>query len=201
MVTAKLNYRVRGRTCEELLLLKFVTIRQPAIHFQVRQFAPGATNHGVIANFFLEGFALRAPKGELEQHKPLLTTMMASTRQNPGWVAAIAQHRRKMQRMRLKGMWNRHQIRMRTHREIAAMQKWGWEKQQASRDAQAATFSRTMREVELFDDPVLGRNIELSAGYKFVYRNNKGEYLLFNDPLLDPNMQFEGDWQKLRRAE
>ena len=28
----------------------------------------------------------------------------------------------------------------------------------------------------------------------------QGEYLLFNNPLFDPNVELEGDWQKLRQV-
>eukprot|EP00913_Durusdinium_trenchii_P010938 g10267.t1 len=202
---AKLAYSLDGRECEETLMLRMIASRQPTVSRQIRQFARqfGApvAQQGFIDQYFLDGFAMRVPKGEWKQHEPLLTTMMASTRQNPVWVQAVAQHRRKMEQIRLKGMRDRHEIRMRTHREIAAMQQWSWEKRQATRDQQAAKFSRTIREVELYNDPVLGRPIELGAGYKFVYRNGQGEYLLFNNPLFDPNVELQGEWQKLRRAE
>lgn len=204
LLTAKLAYQVNGRDCEELLLLCFISSRQPTVSAQSRQFARSVGynvgSQGFIDQFSLQGFAFRAPKGELKQNKPLLTTMMASTRQNPAWIQAVAQHRHKMQQIRLRGMWNRHQIRMRTNRQIAAMQQWGWEKRQAIRDRQAERYSRSIREVELYHDPILGRNIELGSGYKFVYRNGQGEYLLFNNPLFDPNVELDGNWQKLRQA-
>lgn len=204
LFTVMLTYQVNGRDCEEHLLLQMMTSRQPTVGFQMRQFARSvgmqAGPQGFIDQYFLDCVGVRVPKGELKKHQPLLTTMMASTRINPAWTQAVAQHRHKMQQMRLKGMRDRHDIRMRTHRQIAAMQQWGWEKRQATRDQSAARFSRTMREVELYHDPVLGRDIELGAGYKFVYRNGQGEYLLFNNPLFDPNVELNGEWQKLRQA-
>lgn len=201
VVTATVSYQVNGTECEEHLLLQFISIRQPVVNIQLRQLIPGAHGQGIIDSHFLEGFAFRTPKGEMKKHELLLTTMLASARQNPGWIQAVARHRHKMNQIRLKGMWNRHQIRMNANREIAAMQHWSWKNRQASNDRQAAQFSRTIREVELFHDPVLGRNIELGAGYRFVYRNNNDEYLLFNNPLFDPNVELNGEWQKLRRVD
>lgn len=199
MALAQLEYQIGGQAYEEVVTFRMVTIRRPTIAPEVARFSDGQT-HGFVYNCFLDMYAFRAPQGKLDEYQPILSTMLSSMRQNPAWNRAIQRHWNTMNRIDLKGMQDRAEIRRKANAEIAEMRRVGWQKQQASQDRNAAAFTRTIRGVDAYRDPQTGEDIELNHGYDFAYRNHRGEYLITNNALFDPNVELNGTWRKLKKV-
>ena len=80
----------------------------------------------------------------------------------------------------------------------AQLQQRTWEEGQASRDRIAESWGQTLRGVETWNDPGAG-SIELSAGYNEAWSRPDGTYILSNDPMFDPTVVFQENWQKLEK--
>ncbi len=57
-----------------------------------------------------------------------------------------------------------------------------------------------MRGVETYPDPANGETVELSNQYGQAWVNNRGEYLLSDQPGFDPAVTFKEDWRPLERV-
>jgi hypothetical protein len=56
---------------------------------------------------------------------------------------------------------------------------------------------QTIREVETWKDP--NGTVELSAGYNEAWSRPDGTYILSNDPLFDPNVAFQENWDRMQK--
>ena len=55
-------------------------------------------------------------------------------------------------------------------------------------DRAADSYSQSIRGVDAYHDPTSGRAVELPGGYKQVWTNGLGEYLLSDEAGFDPNI-------------
>ena len=62
----------------------------------------------------------------------------------------------------------------------------------------AGQFSRYIRGVERYRDPS-GREVDLSAGYTYVWGNGMGEYIMSDDPFYDPARTSSQRWTRLEK--
>jgi len=147
---------------------------------------------------------LRAPKGKLDEATKLFETMIYSTRINLEWfnqysqlVQALTQAQ--MNQIRAAGELSRYISR--TSSEISDMMRQSYEQRQASQDRINKNWSQYMRGVDEYHDPVAGRPVELPSGYKNAWVSGSGEYIVTDSVNFNPNVELNGNWQKLERQE
>ncbi len=146
---------------------------------------PQTTTSSTSAAFDL--YALWAPAGELDRDEKLFASIVASARPNPVWTAAVQQHLAAMARIAQKGALDRSRILAEANEYVANLRQETWEARQRSQDAMAEAFSQTIRGVETYVDPLRGGEVELPSGYRDVWTNGNGEYLLSEVAGWDPN--------------
>lgn len=95
-------------------------------------------------------------------------------------------HARRMAEISAKGAADRAAIRAQTTREIGEINAAGWKSRQDSLDRMHRDRVDTIREVNRYQDPVAGRQVELSSHYAYGYRTGSGQYVATDDPNFDP---------------
>jgi hypothetical protein len=128
--------------------------------------------------------AVRAPHGQLDFK--LLETIRHSAKADPRWSAAMAEHQQKMSGIATKGAADRHAIRMETAREIAEINRQGYESRQASQDSSVKDFVQVIRGVETYVDKTSNERVELPNTHHHAWRMNDGTYILTNDSNFEP---------------
>ncbi|UCF20121.1 MAG: hypothetical protein JSU87_01555 [Gemmatimonadota bacterium] len=73
-----------------------------------------------------------------------------------------------------------------------------WEERQASQDRLSREFSEYIRRVETYVDPVAGRDVQLPSAYDEAWVSSSGEYILSNNPNLNPNVGSNQSWERMR---
>lgn len=149
----------------------------------------------------LNMYLLRAPKARWSEFEPIFATALMSQRQDPTWQKAINQFNNNMHQIRMKGFRDRQKIMSQMHQDIMKSNQESWDRRQESLDRSHREFVEYIREVETYNDPLTGSQVELPHDYGYAYSNGQGEYFLTNDPTFDPNIQLStGSWQQLEVA-
>ena len=155
-----------------------------------------------MASEFLSGvgfpaFAMRAPDGELDFR--LLTTIQQSINPDPQWQSRFNAHQGKIARINLKGATERANMTRQTNNEINQMLRDSYEYRQRVMDQSHDRFSRYIRDVEVYNDPLEGR-VELPSSYERAWRLDNGEYLMADDPNFDPYRDLGVNGTELKRT-
>lgn len=186
------HYSHQGQAMEELIavLVVFQLNRmQGAVPGQIQE-------HLTIST--LPGFAMRAPRGEL--NLKLAETIRTSGKANPEWVNLMAQHNAKIAQINRKGAADRHKIHMDTMREIGEMNQKSYEYRQRVQDEGHKKFSQMIREVESFSDPD-GSEVELPSTHQNAWKLDDGTYILTDDHSFKPFRDLGVDGEQLERRE
>lgn len=186
----RIEYELEGKTVEEDLYCVLNSIALPVGNMTIQ-----------IAD---KVYALRASKGRLDDTTRLFETMIHSTRINLQWFNRYTQlvqalNRAQMNRIRAAGELSRYISR--TSSEISDMTRQSYEARQAAQDRINKNWSQYMRGVDAYRDPVAGRAVELPSGYGNAWVNGNGEYVVTDSVNFNPNVELEGNWQKLERKE
>ncbi|MBI2927235.1 MAG: hypothetical protein HYY24_16195 [Verrucomicrobia bacterium] len=186
----RMEYELEGKAVEEDLYCVLNSIALPVGNMTIQ-----------IADKL---YGLRAPKGQLDQATKLCETMIHSTRINLEWFNRYAQlvqtlTQAQMNQIRAAGELSRYISR--TSSEISDMMRHSYEQRQASQDRINKNWSQYMRGVDEYHDPVAGRAVELPSGYTQAWVNGQGEYVVTERVDFNPNVELEGNWQKLERKE
>jgi hypothetical protein len=149
-------------------------------------------------------YGLRAPKGKLDEATKRFETIIHSTRMNLSWYNRYAQlvqvlTQAQMNQIRAAGELSRYVSR--TSSEISDMMRQSYEQRQASQDRINKNWSQYMRGVDEFHDPLAGRTVELPSGYPNAWVNGRGEYIVTDSVNFNPNVELDGNWNKLERKQ
>lgn len=87
-----------------------------------------------------------------------------------------------------------------THDQISREMMDSYNQRQAVYDRLSDEFSRHIRGVEEYYDPLQGGSIELPAGYSNVWANGNGEYILTEDPNFNPAVGSNLHWERIERT-
>ena len=185
----RIEYEVQGQLVEEDLYAVLNSITLP--------------NGNMTLQLADKLFGLRAAKGKLDEATKLFETMIHSTRINLEWfnkysqlVQALTQAQ--MDRIRAVGELSRYISR--TSSEISDMMRQSYEQRQASQDRINKNWSQYMRGVDEYHDPVAGRAVDLPSGYRNAWVSGNGEYIVTDSLNFNPNVELNGNWQRLERT-
>jgi hypothetical protein len=186
-VGAILEYQQGGRVYEELLVLTVArTVKTSMLGGSHTYWTP-------------QIYAFRAPKGQLAGYQRLMGMMTASMRVNPAWEHAVTQVVVNIGGAMIKGAADRAAIWRQAMNEIGDMRMRSWQQTQDTLNRVSVAWSRTIRGVDGYHDPVTAQNVELPTGYKDSWTNGSGDYILSTDSSFNPNVVLRGDWVRMPR--
>ncbi len=136
-----------------------------------------------LAAFTTPAFAFRAPDGRLDF--TMVESLRSSIRSDPEYDRRMAAHYQTIGRIRAKGAADRAAVTTQHGDEVLDIINKGYESRQRMIDAGHDRVSRTIREVEVYNDPLEGQ-VELPSQYDRAWRLDGGDYLLSNDRNLEP---------------
>jgi hypothetical protein len=163
--------------------------------------APDMINGGSYASYTCATdtkISMRCPPGQEAEARRLLGTVMSSFRINPEWQRGVQQMVSNVAAVERRETMKRAQIQREAMNHTAELQQRTWEAGQESRDRIAEGWSQTLRGVESWSDGQ-GGTIELTGGYNEAWQRPDGTYILSNDPLFNPSVVFQENWQRLEK--
>ncbi|MBV9441522.1 MAG: hypothetical protein JO217_02390 [Acidobacteriaceae bacterium] len=87
----------------------------------------------------------------------------------------------------------------RVNDQISATIRQNYETRRAALERANANFDRYIRSVDQYQDPLKGAAVELPSGYRNVWANALGEYILSDDANFNPNVGSNRSWRQLQR--
>jgi len=166
-----------------------------------RTLAP--TMMGMVENIFWWAdylLAFRAPSGQLDAQSQILEVIVRSFRMNPQWYNRYAQLTQYLTQNQVQQMYHVGQISQILRQAsdfISEATMAGYRQQQETRGRIADAASRTIRGVQPYQDPISGGAVELPGGYGYAWTNSLNEYILTDDPNLNPNEGSNVNWQQM----
>lgn len=197
----RVQYQLNGRPVEEWMAATIQTIAAPAANTAALMngnAAMSSSNYTLLAYNLVGTWA---PGGQLDQHDKLFATMVASTRLNPGYVAAVTQWLQNIGRMQQQAAIDRHRIWREAQEYISNSIQQTYRENQVVQDRMAEQFAQTIRGVETYIDPRSNERVELVGGYSTAWSNGKGEYILSDSPNFNPAQVFQEDWREMKRPD
>ncbi|MBI4905373.1 MAG: hypothetical protein HY820_17190 [Acidobacteria bacterium] len=195
--SVRIEYTRSGQAVEEWVMATLVTVATPSANtaaLMQGQMNMSALTYSVMSEGVL---SVRAPAGRFDNK--LAATMMASTRPNPQYQAAVSQFLANMGNIAARGAMDRARIWREAGQQISATISQAYQQQQAVQDRAAAQFSQAIRGVETYVNPVSGKQVELAGGYENAWISPRGEYLLSDSPGFDPGVALRENWTKLAK--
>ena len=142
---------------------------------------------------------VRAPAGQLEQARPLLEAIALSVTEDPRYAAVLMHVRHKINMQEIETASRIAEISRQGREEAWNIYQSGVREQQASNDRMNSSFIDYVRDVDDFHDTD-GSKVNLPSLYSYVYSNGNGEYILTNEPTLDPNDGSYDRWERINPA-
>lgn len=172
-----IGYGYQGRSIRESIqVIVFLSLTR------MSDTISGATSE-FLTGVSLPAFAMRAPDGELDF--TLMNTVQRSMKLDPAWSQRINAHNRKLAGIQARGVADRAAVTSKYNAEISQIMREGEEYRQRVMDRSHEKWSRVIREVDVYDDPLEGR-IELPSTYDRAFRLDDGTYWMTDDQNFDP---------------
>lgn len=149
-----------------------------------------------LSAFSMPAFAVRAPDGQLDF--TMVESLRNSIQGDPEYDRRMAAHYQTMNRIQAKGAADRAAINRKYSNEISDIIHQGYQDRQKIIDEGHDRFSRTIREVEVYNDPLDGQ-VELPSHYERAWRLDGGDYLLSNDLNMEPWRDFGVNGTEMER--
>ena len=133
-----------------------------------------------------------------------LQTIARSFRINPRWLSKYNQLVEQLIQAQIRQIHNvgeLSRIIARTSDEISDMSMQAYNQRQAVNDRIADNFSRYVRGVDAYYDPVAEKQVDLPSGYDNAWTNSLGEYILSEDPSYNPNIGSNLNWEPMKRKQ
>jgi hypothetical protein len=144
----------------------------------------------------------RAAKGTVEQQYKLFQTILYSEKLNIQWLNLYSQVKDMMVKSQMEASNKAVELSRylsRTQSQISDTIRRSYEQRQAAIDRASANFDHYIRGVDEYRDPFQGRSVELPSGYRNVWANASGEYVLSDNANFNPNVGGTQGWRELQR--
>ncbi len=195
-VKGRVRYSVNGHAVEEWIVVATIITGTAGPSLDVRTNRMGqSVTYNCVA--YVTGES--APQGQLDASEKFFDLVTGTYRWDPAWQARVSGHAQAMGQIAQKGEHDRAAIRAKSAEDIRNIRQQSYEYAQRSADSISEQRSQATREVETYRNPTTGDMVELSNQYGQAWVNNKGEYLLSDQPGFDPSVTFKEDWKALER--
>jgi hypothetical protein len=142
-------------------------------------------------------YAMRAPQGQLGANEALFRMIRASLRWEPEWqrqyigmVDHLTEFQQNQRQIRAQMIRQFQQHEVEVINGVVANRARGMNQTVVGAD-------ELIRGVEPYRDPATGKTYELSSLYGNAWTNGNNEFVLSDDPNLNPSSLFNGDWKPL----
>lgn len=192
--SVKLEYSVNGRNYEEEIWGSVL-----AWSFSMPTMGGVVTNTNWTVDYL---FSFKAEKGGLDKNAKLFQTMISSFRLNPLWFSKyqqLTEYLINAQIQRINSIGEMSRIISRTSNEISDMNMRAYNQRQKAYDRMSDNFSDYVRGVDRYYNPTENRAVELPSGYRSVWTNSGGEYVMSEKEDFNPNIGSNLNWQRLDR--
>ena len=149
-------------------------------------------------------FSFKAPKGTLDSQAKTFQTIARSFRINPRWFSKYNQLVEQLIQAQIRQIHNvgeLSRIIARTSDEISDISMQAYNNRQKVNDRIADNFSRYIRGVDDYYDPVAEKQVDLPSGYDNAWTNSLGEYVLSEDPSYNPNIGSNLNWERIKKTQ
>lgn len=143
--------------------------------------------------------SFRAPVAKMDNLLETFRVIAASRRDNPAWhehitklYAVITRDQLRQQRE----IFDRFQQIRQTQAETSDMMFESWQKRSQAYDRIFDNYSRSLRGLETYNDPVSSRQVELPNGYNHAWSNGS-DYVMSDDPAFNPNRESSQTWTEI----
>lgn len=168
---------------------------------------PIQTIHGlaVNTNWYVDYiFSFKAPKGELDSQSKIFQTIARSFKLNPRWFSKynqLVEYLIQAQIRQIRNIGELSRIIASTSDEISSISMQAYNNRQKVNDRIADNFSRYIRGVDSYYNPIEDKTVELPAGYDNAWTNSLGEYILSDEIGYNPNIESNLNWKKIQIRE
>jgi len=190
----RVQYAENGRRVEEEI---YCVVE--SVSFPIQSMMGQVTNTLWTVGYI---FSFKAPQGRLDAAAKTFQTMIFSFRLNPGWFNRynqVVQYLIQAQIQRIQSIGQLSRIISQTSSEISDMMMDSYNQRQKVYDNISTNFSRHIRGVDAYHDPIEGKTVELPSGYNNAWANPLGEYVLSDDPGFNPNVGSTQNWQRIEQ--
>jgi hypothetical protein len=188
---AKYRYTVAGKA-----VIEDVTL---AITYFIA-YVPGVYGTTPAITWIAVPTSFRAPATEMDRHLETFRAIAASRRDNPAWHEHVTKLSAVITREQLRqqqAIFARLQQIRRTQSETSDMMFESWQRRSQAYDRIFDNYSRSLRGVETYHDPVSSRQVDLPNGFDHVWSNGS-DYALSNEPGFNPNTGSSQLWTEIR---
>jgi hypothetical protein len=147
-------------------------------------------------------FSFKSEKGKLESYTQVFQTITSSFKVNPQWYAKysnVIEYLAQQQITRIKSVGEFSRMLSQMSDQISDEKMKQFESRGDVYDKVSQKFSDNTLGIDRYYDPHEGREVELPSGYNHAWSNNKGEYIIIDDPNFNPNVGSNLDWRPLER--
>ena len=167
--------------------------------YPIQTFQGVVTNTSWYVNYI---FSYKAAKGTIAAKATAFKAMTDSIRISPQWfniynqvVNTLVQNQLKF----IRSMGELSRYISQTNSEISDSMMQSYNERQKIYDRIGEKMSESIRGTEHYFNPIEGSQVELPGGYKHVWTNGSGEYILTDSPGYNPNAETNKSWQELER--
>jgi hypothetical protein len=187
---AKFRYAVAGKPVIEdaTVVVSYFIAYMPSVYGQI----PAITWSASPTSF-------RAPAPEMDKRLETFRIIAASRQDNPVWHEHITKLYATITREQLRqqqAIFDRFQQIRRTQAETSDMLFESWQKRSQAYDRIFDNYSRSLRGVDVYSDPISSRQVELPNGYRHAWSNGS-DYVLSDDPAFNPNAGSTQTWTEI----
>jgi hypothetical protein len=147
-------------------------------------------------------FSFKAEKGKLEANTKVFQTITASFKLNPKWYAKysnVIEYLAQQQIRQIHSVGEFSRMLSQMSDEMRNDQLEQLESRGDVYDKVSQKFSDNTLGIDRYFDPHEGREVELPSGYSHAWSNNNGEYIVTDNPNLNPNVGSNLHWEPLER--
>lgn len=172
-----------------------------SVSFPIQTMYGPATNVNWYVDYI---FSFKAPRGELDSQAKIFQTIARSFSLNPRWFSKYSQlveYLIQSQIQQIRNIGELSRIISQTSNEISDISMQAYNNRQKVNDRIADNFSRNIRGVDEYYNPIEEKNVELPTGYRNAWTNSLGEYVLSEETDYNPNVGSNLNWRKIERRE
>lgn len=156
----------------------------------------GPYGHNVTWNIAAD-IQFFGPAGKLASQMPMLTALANNFHEVPSWAQFKADHMARIDGIQRQGFMERSRLLWQTTREIMDMRQQSFLRNSEINHRMHQRYIDSIHDVQLYQQG--GYAYQLPAGYRYVYGDNQGNFILTDDALFQPNVDLQTNqyWERV----
>jgi hypothetical protein len=166
---------------------------------------PTQSMYGTIYNtlWYIDyTFSFKAEAGKLESNTQVFQVITSSFKLNPRWYAKysnVIEYLAQQQITRIRNIGEFSRMLSQQSDQIREEKMQQFQANGEVYDRVAQKFSDNTLGIDRYFDPHEGKEVELPSGYNYAWCNNNGEYIVTDNPSLNPNVGSNLHWEPMNK--